>query len=231
MEHDVTSIGFDPNNQMTPVDKPGRRRYNSPRRAAAAQRTRETIVGSAQKAFERNGWSATTIPAIAATAGVSPKTVEALFGTKAALLRAVVDYAIRGDLLDIPIAQREGGMRIEAAPTAAAMLDLHASHVRSIVERTAGVAWTVEHAAAGDPDVAELWERMTRNRRSGVTWASNVLLAKPDTDPTLKRRDVENTFWLALEWGTYRTMTDQHGLTPAQFERWLRTYYRNMLHS
>jgi AcrR family transcriptional regulator len=216
---------------MDSVNKPERRAYNSPRRTSAARRTRETIVQSAKKAFEQKGWSATTIPLIAAAAGVSPKTVEALFGTKAVLLRAVVDYAIRGDLLDIPVTQREGGARIEAAPTAGAMLDLHASHVRTIVERTAGVAWSVEHAAAGDPDVADLWETMTRNRRSGVSWATDVLLAKPDTNPTLERSHVESTFWLALEWGTYRTMTEQHGLTPEQFELWLRSYYRNMLHS
>jgi AcrR family transcriptional regulator len=216
---------------MASVNNPERRPYNSPRRASAARRTRETIVQSAKEAFEQKGWSATTIPLIASAAGVSPKTVEALFGTKAALLRAVVDYSIRGDLLDIPVTEREGGTRIEAAPTAAAMLDLHASHVRTIVERTAGVAWSVEHAAAGDPDVADLWQKMTRNRRSGVTWATDVLLAKPDADPTLKRSHVESTFWLALEWGTYRTMTEQHGLTPAEFERWLRTYYRNMLRS
>ena len=216
---------------MDPVNKTERRPYRSPQRAAAALRTRESIVQSAKEAFEHKGWSATTIPLIASAAGVSPKTVEALFGTKAVLLRAAVDYAIRGDLLDIPITQREGGTRIEAARTAAGMLDLHASHVRTIVERTAGVAWSVEHAAASDPDVADLWQRMTRNRRSGVTWAADVLLAKPDADPTLQRPDVENTFWLALEWGTYRTMTDQHGLTPEQFEQWLRNYYRNMLHS
>jgi AcrR family transcriptional regulator len=216
---------------MASVNKPERRPYNSPQRASAARRTRETIVQSAQEAFEQKGFSATTIPLIASAAGVSPKTVEALFGTKAALLRAVVDYAIRGDLLDIPITEREGGTRIEAAPTAAAMLDLHATHVRTIVERTARVAWSVEHAAAGDPDVTDLWQKMTHNRRSGVTWATDLLLAKPDTDPTLERSYVENTFWLALEWGTYRTMTEQHGLTPKQFEQWLRSYYRNMLHS
>jgi AcrR family transcriptional regulator len=216
---------------MASVNNPERRPYNSPQRASAARRTRETIVQSAKMSFEQKGWSATTIPLVAAAAGVSPKTVEALFGTKAVLLRAVVDYAIRGDLLDIPVKQREGGARIEAAPTAAAMLDLHASHVRRIVERTAGVAWSVEHAAAGDPDVADLWETMTRNRGSGVTWATDVLLAKPDSDPTLERTHVESTFWLALEWGTYRTMTEQHGLTPAEFELWLRSYYRNMLHS
>ncbi len=215
---------------MAPVNNSERRPYNAPQRAAAALRTRETIVRSAKEAFEQHGWSATTIPLIAAAAGVSPKTVEALFGTKAVLLRAVVDYAIRGDLLDIPITQREGGTLIEAAPTAAAMLDLHAPHVRTIVERTAGVAWAVEHAAAADPDVADLWQKMTRNRRSGVTWATDLLFAKPDADATLKRSHVENTFWLALEWGTYRTMTDQHGLTPKQFERWLRSYYHHMLH-
>jgi AcrR family transcriptional regulator len=216
---------------MASVNKPEKRPYNSPQRASAARRTRETIVQSAKEAFEQNGWSATTVPLIASAAGVSPKTVEALFGTKAVLLRAVVDYAIRGDLLDIPVTQREAGTLIEAAPTAAVMLDLHASHVRTIVERTAGVAWSVEHAAPVDPDVADLWQKMTRNRRSGVTWATDVLLAKPDADPTLKRSHVESTFWLALEWGTYRTMTEQHGLTPEQFERWLRSYYRNMLHS
>ncbi len=215
---------------MAPVNKSVRRPYNAPQREAAALHTRETIVQSAKEAFEQHGWSATTIPLIASAADVSPKTVEALFGTKAVLLRAVVDYAIRGDLLDIPITQREGGTRIEAAPTAAAMLDLHAPHVRTIVERTAGVAWAVEHAAAADPDVAVLWQKMTRNRRSGVAWATDLLFTKPDADTTLKRSHVENTFWLALEWGTYRTMTDQHGLTPKQFERWLRTYYHHMLH-
>ncbi len=215
---------------MASVNRSGRRPYNSPRRAAAALRTRETIVQSAKEAFEQKGFSATTIPLVASAADVSPKTVEALFGTKAVLLRAVVDFAIRGDLLDIPVAQRAGGTRIETAPTAAAMLDLHASHVRTIVERTAGVAWAVEHAAAGDPDVADLWQKMTENRRSGVTWATDLLLAKPDADRSLKRNHVENTFWLALEWGTYRTMTDQHGCTPNQFERWLRSYYHHMLH-
>jgi AcrR family transcriptional regulator len=216
---------------MASVNNPKRRTYNSPQRASAAQRTRETIVQGAKEAFEQKGFSATTIPLIASAAGVSPKTVEALFGTKAVLLRAVVDYAIRGDLLDIAITERDGGARIQAAPTAAALLDLHAAHVRAIVERTARVAWSVEQAAAGDPDVADLWQKMTRNRRSGVTWATELLLAKPDTDPALQRSDVESTFWLALEWGTYRTMTEQHGLSPQQFEQWLRSYYRNMLHS
>jgi AcrR family transcriptional regulator len=214
---------------MSSETKPGGRAYNAPARTAAAMRTREAIVQAAKTAFEQGGWAGTTIRSIAGAAGLSPKTIEAGFGTKASLLQAAVDLAIRGDLLDIPVTRRESGARIEAADSASRMLDLHAKHVRDIHERTAGVAWVVEQAAASDPDVAALWQRMTKNRRSGVTWATRTLLALPDADPSLARADVENTFWLALDWGTYRSMTAERGLTPNGFETWLRAYYRRML--
>jgi AcrR family transcriptional regulator len=208
---------------------PASRSYNAPARAAAALRTREAIVEAAKAGFQKKGWSGTTIRSIAAAAQLSPKTVEAAFGTKASLLRAAVDLSIRGDLLDIKINDREAATRIDAAESASAMLDLHAAHVRGINERTARIAWVVEHAAPNDPEVAVLWKRMTRNRRSGVKWATTTLLAKLDADPTLDPADVENTFWLALDWGTYRSMTDGSGLGPTEFESWLRSYYRRLL--
>jgi len=207
----------------------GRRAYNAPRRAAAAAQTRETIVQAAKQSFEERGWAATTVHSIAASAAVSPKTIEALFGTKAALLKTVVDYAIRGDLLDLTMNQRERAAAIDAAGDAGTMLDLHAAHVRTIQARTARVAWSVEVAAPTDSHVAELWNQMTANRLSGVRWATRTYMTKAGADASIKRTDVENTFWLALEWGTFRTMTEQHGLTANEFERWLRGYYRRML--
>src|SRR3954469_1753781 len=205
-----------------------RRAYNAPRRAAAAAQTRETIVEAAKQSFEERGWAATTIQSVAASASVSPKTVEALFGTKAALLKTVVDFAIRGDLLDLTVNQRERAAAIEAAENATSMLDLHASHVRTIQARTARIAWSVEVAAPTDSHVAELWNQMTANRLSGVRWATRAYMSKAGADARIKRTDVENTFWLALEWGTFRSMTDQHGLSVDQFERWLRGYFRRM---
>jgi hypothetical protein len=77
--------------------------------------------------------------------------------------------------------------------------------------------------------VAELWSAMTRNRAFGVTWAAKTLLNKYDADPRLKLSDVENTFWIALDWGTYRTLTDERGFSPDEFETWLRRYYLRML--
>ena len=88
--------------------------------------------------------------ALAEAAGVSVKTVEALFGTKAALLEEVVRFAIRGDLEDVEMPQREAVARMEAAPDARTMLELHAAHLRAVNERSAGLAWTVEQAVSTD---------------------------------------------------------------------------------
>src|SRR5258708_4568760 len=76
--------------------KPLKRAYDAPRRAAAAARTREAIVTAAKDAFEALGWSGATMRGIAGHAGVSVKTVEALYGTKAGLLKTAIDYAIPG---------------------------------------------------------------------------------------------------------------------------------------
>ena len=127
--------------------KPPSRPYHAPQRAAAAARTREAIVTAAKDAFERLGWPGATMHGIADQAGVSVKTVEALYRTKAELLKHVVDYAIAGDLRPIPILGREPVAAMQAAPDAPAMLDLHARQVTDIAERSAQVSWVV----AGPP--------------------------------------------------------------------------------
>lgn len=207
----------------------GSRRYHSPSRTLAAARTREAILRAAKSRFEHVGWAGATIPAIAEAAGVSPKTVEAVFRTKASLLAAVVDFAIRGDASQVPMPRCAQVAEMEAAGTAATMLDLHAAHVRSVNQRSARIAWVVEHAAEADPVAGELWRQMLHNRRFGVAWAASTLLAKQDVRRDLVRTDAERVFLLALDWGTYRTLTAEGGLTPERFETWLRGYYRAML--
>jgi AcrR family transcriptional regulator len=205
------------------------RRYSAPKREAAAARTRESILVAAKSSFEQRGWHGATVREIANTAGVSQKTVEAIFGTKARLLQAVIDYAIRGDAEAIEMPQRDVVAKMEAVPTAAAMLTLHATHLRTIHERSSRIASTVEQAASGDTSIAELWKRMNHNRRVGVLWATDTLLAKPGRKAGMSRRHVEAVFWVALNWGTFRTLTEQAGLDADSYESWLRGYYRSML--
>jgi AcrR family transcriptional regulator len=206
----------------------GKRRYHAPGRAAAAARTRLAVVNAAKHQLEERGWAATTVRAVAEAAGVSVKTVEALHRTKGALLRTVVDFSIRGDLDPTPMPQRDSIARMEAAEDAPALLELHAAHIRTVHERSARVAWAVEHAAASDPAASELWRTMNENRRFGIRWATRTLLGKPGRDESLTPGEVEALFWVAFDWGTYRTLTTHAGLTPDEFEEWLAGYYRRV---
>ena len=206
----------------------GTRRYHAPRRAAAAAQTREAILHAAKGQFEAHGWAATTVAAVAADAAVSPKTVQALFGTKAALLAAAVDYAIAGDVAEVPVIARQSARAVESAPDAATMLDRHADHVVAINARSAGLAQVIECAAGTSQLVTGLWEQMTANRRFGAHWAATTLLTKPGTRPGLTLGQAERDFVIAIDWGTYRTLTRELGLTPGQVHGWIRNYYQRM---
>ena len=61
-----------------------RRPYHSPLRREQAAETRRQILRAAQERFERDGYAATSMSAIASAAGVSLKTVYLVFETRAA---------------------------------------------------------------------------------------------------------------------------------------------------
>jgi AcrR family transcriptional regulator len=210
--------------------KPLKRAYDAPRRAASAARTREAIVTAAKDAFERLGWPGATMRGIAGQAGVSVKTIEALYGTKAELLKQAIDYAIAGDLRPIPILGRESVAAIEAAPDAPTMLDLHARHhARGIGQRAAPILWVAEQAAPTHPDIATVWAQSNDNRRTAARWAAATLLTKPGVPPDLSQRYAEEVFWIAIDPATYRSLTLGRGLSPAGFETWIRNFYGRML--
>ena len=87
-------------------DVKGGRPYRSPRREQQAAATRLAILRVAQGLFEAHGYAATTMAAIATEADVALKTVYLAFETKAGLLRAVWDLALKGDTDDAPVAAR-----------------------------------------------------------------------------------------------------------------------------
>jgi len=214
---------------MTDPVKPPKRPYHAPQRAAAAARTREAIMAAAKDVFERLGWPGATMRGVADQAGVSVKTVEALYRAKAELLRQAIDYAIAGDVRPIPVLGRASVAAIQAAPDAPAMLDLHARHARAISQRAAPILWVAEQAAPAHPDIAKVWAQNNDNRRAGARWAATTLLTKPGLPPQISQRYAEEVFWIAIDPATYRSLTLGRGLSPSGFETWIRNFYGKML--
>src|SRR5919109_333620 len=86
-------------------------------RAARVLANEERILRAAHRLFVRDGYQATTLTAVADAAGVAHRTVYVRFGTKASLLKRVVDVALVGDLAPIDVVGREWYRAATTAPT------------------------------------------------------------------------------------------------------------------
>ena len=99
----------------------------------------------------------TTMSEIAGRADVSIKTVEAVFGTKAAILRVAVDVAIAGD--DEPVALLDRPTMQQGEETdLGRLLGLYAGLVTDISGRLAPLVSVVEQAAQTHPEIARALE-------------------------------------------------------------------------
>src|ERR1700746_1133734 len=85
---------------------PVKRNYDNSRRLAQVRATRLRGVDAATRLFTESGYPATPIEAVADAADVSLPTLYRLFGSKRALLAAVLDASFGGDDEPIPFSDR-----------------------------------------------------------------------------------------------------------------------------
>jgi AcrR family transcriptional regulator len=199
------------------------RSYNAPARVASTKRTRAAILASAKHAFEELGWARTTMPAIAGGAGVSLKTVEAHFGTKANLLAEVVAALSR----ETPDA--ESAREFQEATSAIAALPAHARYATPLLARSAKIARAIDEAAPTDPKVAELADRLRRNHDYGANWAARIIIDKRGLATDMTLEEATRVFRFAIDPATYRTLTGELGLDDDGVQAWMLRYTRGML--
>src|SRR5580704_14513364 len=134
--------------QESQRERPPSRRYRSVKRQADARATRERIRLAAESLFLRDGYSQTSMRAIAKHADVAEKTVYLAFPTKAQLLSEVIRVAVRGDDEETPITARDDWRAILEGP-ADEVLDRLARHETAALDRTARLLVMADIAAAG----------------------------------------------------------------------------------
>src|SRR5690348_16116572 len=108
------------------------RRYVSPLREQQAAATRLAAIGAARRLFERDGYAATSMAAVATEAAIAVKTLYLAFGSKPELLRAVWEHRLAGDEAGLPVQQR--AWYREVTDTDDPMTKLHL-----LVQQSAGV--------------------------------------------------------------------------------------------
>jgi AcrR family transcriptional regulator len=197
-----------------------RRAYDSPRRREQAETTRQAVIAAALELFERDGYPATSIAAIARAAQVTPRTVYLGFETKAGLLRAVWNRALRGQPDAAPVAEQQWFQEVLNEPDPERTLRLNARNSRRFKERSTKLLQLVRDTAPLEPAIAELWERIQ------VEYHANQLavvrsLGAGALRPGLGQQRATDIIWSLNHPNTWIQLSVLRGWTPAQYERWV----------
>ena len=197
-----------------------KRSYNSPRRRKQAEETRREILEAAQRLFERQGYAATTVAAIAAEAGVALKTVYLAFETKGGVLRALWNLLLRGDEDDTPVAERAWYRETLDEPDPERQLRLNARNSRAGKERVAAVGEAIRAAASTDPEIAALWDRIESNYHENQGLIVESLAAKGALAPGLDVKTATDILWTINHPTVWQLLVLRQGWTPEQYEEW-----------
>ncbi len=202
------------------ADGTGKRRYHSPRRQVQAAQTRTAILAAAQGLFERQGYPATTMEAIAKEAGVALKTVYLAFATKSGVLRGLWDLLLKGDEEAAAVADRPWYREVLDEPDPERQLRLNARNSRVVKLRIAGVLKVIRDAAPVDADLAALWQLIQDdfydNQRSVVQSLHRKKALRPGLGPA-RAADI---LWTLNHPDVWLLLVGERGWTPAQYERW-----------
>jgi AcrR family transcriptional regulator len=199
-----------------------KRRYESPHRRAQAAETRRQILEAARGLFEEWGYTATTMAAIAAEAGVALKTVYLAFETKSGVLRALWQLFLRGDEGEAPVGERAWYREVLDEPDPRRQLQLNARNSRAVKERAGTVLGVIRSGAPVDADIAELWGRIVQtefydNQRTIVESLQKKKALRAGLDVT-RATDI---LWTLNHPDVWLLLVGERGWTPEQYEQWL----------
>jgi AcrR family transcriptional regulator len=190
-------------------------------RAARVADTEERILAAARALFLRDGYAATTLAAVADAARVGHRTVYVRFGSKAALLKRVVDVAVAGDTRPIDVISRDWFQTALTAPTLAERLAAFASGSSALMARAGDLIAIAQQAEPVEPVIARAYQAAREATRDAV----RLFCARLRDDGLIP--DGCDVGWLAdtasllSQAQTYLLGRDTLGWTGDRYQQWL----------
>lgn len=192
-----------------------KRPYNAPGRRGEAQATRQSILDAARTLFAQRGYQATTLQVVAQRAGVSLPTIYAVFGSKPAILSALIKST--GGDEDIRRLVRAAFAELDPVR----QLKLAARVFRSIHEREADLEDLLFQAGSGDPNLAAVWRQSHQQQLSRQTELLTLVDQKHALQPGLTLQAAVETLWAISSPEVYRLLVRERGWSPHRYETWL----------
>ena len=201
--------------------KTARRGYRSAVREESARRTRRAVTAAAAELFTGRGYAATSLADVAAAAGVARPTVFAAFGSKAGLLRQVLDEALAGDDEPVAVADRPWFRPVWEARDPGAVLSAYAAVCTLIAGRAGPAFEAVRRGADTSPEVAELWQTLLANRRRGARMTLEHLVTTGPLRAGLSFERAVDILWLLNDPAHHAALVGSCGWPDEDYRAWL----------
>jgi len=197
------------------------RAYRSPRRREQARLTRQHILEAAQELFSATGYATTTIAQIADEAGVAVQTVYAVFGTKRAILVAILETRVVGDDDDAALSEREEWQVVQRQQEPRAAIRAFAHANRTVLDRI-GSVWAVLHDAARvDPDLRALEKLSQQQRYTDLRLVAQTLHSLGPLRSGLSVDKAADTIWAIASPDLCLQLLTERGWNTDDYEAWL----------
>jgi AcrR family transcriptional regulator len=200
-----------------------KRSYDSSGRQAQARARRLAVVLAARDLFQRKGFRATTIAAVAERAGVSAESVYKGFGTKAALAKAVFDLAVAGDDEPVPVAERPAMAAVRGEPDVRRKIELFVQGLAERQARSADVQVLIRDGRHVDDSLQPVWSALEEEGLVGMTALGRHLLDTGRLREGIDLDEVRDVLWNYLAIDTYERLVLRRGWTLERYTAWLAT--------
>jgi AcrR family transcriptional regulator len=202
---------------VTPV----KRSYDASGRRAQARARRLAVVLAARELFERDGFRATTIADVAAHAGVSAENIYKVFGTKAALAKAVFDLVIAGDDEPVPVAERPAIQAMREEPDVRRKIVMFVDGLAQRQANSAHVQILIRDGRHVDGSLTAVWEALNDEGLAGMTALARHLIATGQLPDGIDLAEVRDVLWNYLAIDTYERLVLARGWAHDRYTRWL----------
>ena len=156
-------------------------------------------------------------------------TVEALFGTKARLLKAAIDVAIAGDDEPVPVLDRSWAADALAAGTVDETLSIVAGVIGPAQARSAGLVLALFEGSSTDAELAGLAGRMTAQRAVTAGWLVDAVTRNATLRAGCTRREAVDTVWVLMDPAVFDRLTRQRHWTQEHYQGWFARSLRRLL--
>jgi AcrR family transcriptional regulator len=196
-------------------DVKSRRSYDATRRREQARQRRRRVIEAAEQMFLRDGYSSTTVQAIAAAAAVSADTIYKSFGGKPGLIRAIRDQALEGEG-PVPAEQRSDQVQHrETDPRV--IINAWGTFVAELAPRASPILLLIRNASATDPEVGALRDELDADRLKRMTDNARRLRDAGHLRPGLSLAEAADILWTYSSPELYELLVMRRGWAPKRY--------------